>query len=849
MPNTRRLAAIMFTDIVGYTSIMQGDEARAVELRLRHREVFEKQHDLFKGKILQYYGDGTLSIFDSAIDAANCAVAIQQELQKDPVVPIRIGIHTGDIMYSEDEVFGDGVNIASRVESLAAPGSIMISDRVFDYIKNQSDLPVKSMGVFTLKNVKKPLEIFAIEKDGIILPDPDQLEGKYTKRESKSEQESSRFTIKKIPIWLRYVGGFALFLLLAPILYFPLYQTGTNSAQGYQRIQDENGVDQTSNVIAKEDVKTFIVSAFENKSGEEKYDWLEKGIPYALEMEWDQDPHVFNIFDESSGEVSFNQYLEWTKREKMDYLLQGEFDILEDETYEIELTFYSPHSGQAVLQNSYTGQDLFPLLDKVSLETKKVLGVSESYISQIKDLPLNEYLTRSMEAYGHLIESTASRNNTNSFKYLASATEADPNFTWAHYLLSRKHHAFQRSKKAAESHIKQAMANRTVLPEVFDVQVRLLNYRIHEESEKALRLLEMLVQMYPNNSIYRSKLIEEYRQQRKYDKTLDAINAFQKQTGNPDFRVLLKAQTLMHLNREKEGIKFLSQYIEKNPQVTNVQGVLAELYASNGEWDKAKELLERVQILNPEFNAIPQLIDYVEFMKDSSAYITPKFLKELEGVYLTITGKMEFRIIAEERKLFLQVKNQNTTPLYPMNAEYYITPWGMKQRFLGNGIGGYDILETEEGKGNFYLAFRIDSLISNALDAFSKQQFEEAEPLLQAAMQAHPKHNFLDKYLEHIAFRKTADFVAMESELSKFVGSFSTESFNYTISVEDGILTLQSEENTSYIDPVRLFPIGKDLFMVEGNFGQQIEYKKRGSQYVAFDFMNFDGQKFYAKKN
>ena len=118
---TRRLAAIMFTDIVGYTAIMQEDETRAVTLRNRHREVFELNHQKFQGKLLQYYGDGTLSIFESAIDAANCAVAIQQELQQDPIVPLRIGIHTGDIIYSEEEAIGNGVNIASRIESLAAP--------------------------------------------------------------------------------------------------------------------------------------------------------------------------------------------------------------------------------------------------------------------------------------------------------------------------------------------------------------------------------------------------------------------------------------------------------------------------------------------------------------------------------------------------------------------------------------------------------------------------------------------------------------------------------------------------------------------------------------------------------
>ena len=123
----RRLAAIMFTDIAGYTAMMQQNEARAIELRQRHREVFERQHAAHRGQIIQYYGDGTLSVFDSAVDAAACAVAMQREFALPPEVPLRIGIHSGDILISETEVIGDGVNLASRVESMAEVGSVLVT--------------------------------------------------------------------------------------------------------------------------------------------------------------------------------------------------------------------------------------------------------------------------------------------------------------------------------------------------------------------------------------------------------------------------------------------------------------------------------------------------------------------------------------------------------------------------------------------------------------------------------------------------------------------------------------------------------------------------------------------------
>ncbi len=104
--------------------MMQHNEKKAILVRDKHRRIFNSTTEKHKGRVLQYYGDGTLSIFDSAIDAVECGIEMQLGFLKDPVIPVRIGIHTGDIIFSEEEVIGDGVNVASRIESLAVPGSV-----------------------------------------------------------------------------------------------------------------------------------------------------------------------------------------------------------------------------------------------------------------------------------------------------------------------------------------------------------------------------------------------------------------------------------------------------------------------------------------------------------------------------------------------------------------------------------------------------------------------------------------------------------------------------------------------------------------------------------------------------
>ncbi|MEZ4962901.1 MAG: helix-turn-helix domain-containing protein [Saprospiraceae bacterium] len=181
----RRLAAVMFTDIVGYTAMMQADEAAANAIRVRHRAVFEKNHEQFHGEILQYFGDGTLSVFQSAVEAVECAIAMQQTLQSGEPVPLRIGLHLGDIVFDGTEIYGDGVNLASRIESMGIPGGILLSGKLNGELKNHPNISTQSLGFFELKNISEPVEVFSVSNAGIKIPARHELKGKQ-KEQTKS---------------------------------------------------------------------------------------------------------------------------------------------------------------------------------------------------------------------------------------------------------------------------------------------------------------------------------------------------------------------------------------------------------------------------------------------------------------------------------------------------------------------------------------------------------------------------------------------------------------------------------------------------------------------------------------
>ena len=191
---TRHLAAIMFTDVAGYTALMQRDEETARSYRDRHRRVLEEAVPRRGGDLLEHYGDGSLSIFGSAIEAVACALEIQRDLAAEPGVPLRIGIHTGDIVREAQGVYGDGVNVASRVQGLCPPGEVLVSERVYDDVKNQPGMFVRSLGRFELKHVTRPVEIFIVADEDRPVPVIEQSPlptGESAKAvEADSEQKS-----------------------------------------------------------------------------------------------------------------------------------------------------------------------------------------------------------------------------------------------------------------------------------------------------------------------------------------------------------------------------------------------------------------------------------------------------------------------------------------------------------------------------------------------------------------------------------------------------------------------------------------------------------------------------------
>ena len=162
MPASRQLAAIMFTDIVGYTALMGEDEQKAFELLRKNRQIQKPAIEKYNGRWIKELGDGILASFPTVSDAVTCAIEIQHACNNIDELKLRIGIHLGEVVFEDNDMFGDGVNIASRIQALAPVGGIWISESVYKNISNKKEIRAKFACEEVLKNVKEPMRIYEV---------------------------------------------------------------------------------------------------------------------------------------------------------------------------------------------------------------------------------------------------------------------------------------------------------------------------------------------------------------------------------------------------------------------------------------------------------------------------------------------------------------------------------------------------------------------------------------------------------------------------------------------------------------------------------------------------------------
>src|SRR5437879_2381594 len=164
MTATRRLAAILAADVAGYSRLMGADEEGTLErLKALRRELLDPKIAEHHGRVVKTTGDGMLVEFASVVDAVRCAVEVQQAMpERNTGIELRIGINLGDVIVEGDDLYGDGVNIAARIEALADAGGVLVSNTVHDHVRDRLPFVFEDLGEQEVKNISRPVRVYRV---------------------------------------------------------------------------------------------------------------------------------------------------------------------------------------------------------------------------------------------------------------------------------------------------------------------------------------------------------------------------------------------------------------------------------------------------------------------------------------------------------------------------------------------------------------------------------------------------------------------------------------------------------------------------------------------------------------
>ncbi|WP_394750909.1 adenylate/guanylate cyclase domain-containing protein [Spongiimicrobium salis] len=587
MSQKRQLAAILFTDIEGYTSLMQKDEDQARKLRDMHREIFEAATKNFDGKIIQYFGDGTLSIYQSTVEAVYSCIEMQRAfIAKN--IPVRIGLHVGDIVYSKEDIIGDAVNIASRIESCAIAGSILISDKVHDQIRSHSDIQSKFLDAYEFKNVETAMPLFAIANEGIAIPDPAKIKGKLKQLPDQTGQTSSR---KKtlLPILLGIV------LLGIGAMLYASYFSKKN--------------------VPLQDL-SIAVLPFDNLSTDADAEIFRDGmtediLTYLAKI---KDLHVISRTSVMQYKDTKKTIPQIAKELGVSYILEGSIRKYGDKVRVTAQLIRADEDGHLWAENyDKTLTDIFSIQTEVSKEIVAALQVNLSFEEQ-QGLALIP--TENIEAYKLFLRGKKEADKRNkasiakSIELYKEAIVLDPDYAEAYAEIANSiyletYYSGRNPEEAAElanTYLNKAEAITDKVSRIYSV--RGLIYNIQGKQKEAKAAFEKAIQLSPNDLTARHQFSTFYYYKRDFEKQLEQaeiayrLDPLSFATGNSYFTALTS-------NKKYDEAEKLMKNIEKNNTVNNtfvINRSFFRLYTDKKDYQSAIPHLEKIVGQQPVFN-------------------------------------------------------------------------------------------------------------------------------------------------------------------------------------------------------------------------------------------------------
>ena len=416
MKEIRKLNTILFADITGYTSIMHENEEKAMQYLQTFKTILEKKVPEYDGRIVQYFGDACLLSFDSVTSGVNCAIALQYAFLKKSV-PIRIGMHLGEVVFKENNAFGDGVNIASRIESMGVPGCVLVSNAIRNQLRNKKEFSLKSMGSFEFKHVPEPMEVFALDHEGLSIPVKSDITGKFK-------------TPKKEPNKAIWYGTGVVVLVL---LFFILNQF---------KVFDSTPAQSSSMGVSE---NSIAVLPLFNLNNNDDVEYFSDGLTVEIIDELAKISSISVLAFSTTYPYKRNDSIpqhEIAKELGVKYLLSGSSRFNKDENrIKLSINLINPLTKERIWSNTFNEE----LKDAPNLQLIIARQVAENLnvkLTNSEEKDLEKPNTNSGEAFRLYLQAKSEINKLspdgfiNGTKHLEEALKIDPNYAQANTLLA-----------------------------------------------------------------------------------------------------------------------------------------------------------------------------------------------------------------------------------------------------------------------------------------------------------------------------------------------------------------------------------------------------------------------------
>jgi adenylate cyclase len=590
----RKLTAIFSADVEGYSRLMGEDELKTIDTLTSHKEVMVKLIREYRGRVVDSTGDNLLAEFASVVDAVQCAVEVQQILsQKNETLPenrrmhFRIGINLGDVVEEGERIYGDGVNIAARVETLAKGGGISLSGTAYDQLGKKLPLGYEYVGEQTVKNIAKPVRVYRILTET-------EAAGKVI-GEKQTIAISRRWAALTVAVIIVLAGVFAVW-------------------QFYLRPDFEPAsVEKMALPLPKN--PSLAILPFDNMSGDPKQDYLSDGITESLISSVSKIPHLFVIARNSTftykGKAVKVQQV--AQELGVQYVLEGSVQR-SDNRLRITAQLVDAIKGNHLWSEKYDRNlnDLFQLQDEVIKEIVTALNVE---LTQGEQARLAAKGTDNLEAYLKFIQARENvyrhniESNASAQQLAQEAIDLDPNYASAYRVLGATHMhdiLLGRSKSPKESLVKaiELVKKAIKLDDQNGYSHATLGFLLVmiRQYDKAVAEAERGVALDPNVADIYGWLGIIYRYVGRWE---DAITAYEKAIRlnpmPPNFYLQGLGLAYTWTGRYEEGIRELKRAVQNEPDSPYGHLFAAAAYSMAGRDEAARREADEVLRLNPNF--------------------------------------------------------------------------------------------------------------------------------------------------------------------------------------------------------------------------------------------------------